>query len=185
MSHIQGEVSAVFDNRTYKGQPNKYPYWKIMIGDSEFNAYTNNDIGVKKGDNVSLHFGISKKSGKTYIESDYETKKLKLQILPQGQPVPQPVPQGIPEEIPIDDDLTNFEPDHFASNGVIDNSGTNFDPNYLEKELTNPQNLKEQQIFCTAIVKSSIEGKFLEPTKDNIDKMILMLKDIYKRNFIK
>jgi len=176
MSYIQGEVSAVFDNRTYKGQPNKYPYWKIMIGDSEFNAYTNNDIGVKKGDNVSLHFGISKKSGKTYIESDYETKKLKLQILPQGQPVPQPVPQGIPEEIPIDDDLSNYEPDHFSSNGVVDNSGTNF--NY-GANVKKPVDQKSLEMFCMAMAKSALESNQLKADRQSIENFIKDMKTVF------
>ena len=179
MSHITGVITGLFDNRINNGQASKFPNYKIMIGDNEFTAWTANELPCKKGDNVSLHFGVSKKTGKPFVQSDFETKELKIQVIPKssGQPISQ--------EIPIDDNLSDYEPDDFASNGVIDNSGTNFDPNYLEKELTNPQTLKEQQIFCTAILKSSIEGKFLEPSKDNIDKMILMLKDIYKRNFIK
>lgn len=172
MSHIQGEVSAVFDNRTYKGQPNKYPYWKIMIGDSEFNAYTNNEIGVKKGDNVSLHFGISKKSGKTYIESDYETKKLKLQIIPQGQQIAQ----QIPDEIPIDDNLSNYEPDHFASNGVVDNSGTNF--NY-GANVKKPVDTKSLEMFCMAMTKSALESNQLKADRQSIENFIKEMKSVF------
>ena len=140
---------------------------------------------VKEGKKVSITYNVWNSPHTNlnmfYVMKDRETNRLLINDLSTQQEVTPN--QSIPdEEIPLDD---NLEPDHIANMGVVDNSGTNFDPNYLEKELTNPQTLKEQQIFCTAIVKSSIEGKFLEPTRDNIDKMILMLKDIYKRNFIK
>lgn len=139
---------------------------------------------VKEGKKVSIAYNVWKPPhgglDRFYVLKDKESNRLLINDLSAQQNTISN--QSISEEIPLDD---NLEPDHIANMGVVDNSGTNFDPNYLEKELTNPQTLKEQQIFCTAIVKSSIEGKFLEPTKDNIDKMILMLKDIYKRNFIK
>jgi hypothetical protein len=119
MSHIQGVVTAIFDNRLKNGQPSPYPNHKIMIGDNEYTAWTANELPCKKGDTVSLHFGVSKKTGKTFVSSDFETKELKLQVIPQGQPTPT-------EEIPLDDDLSNHEPDHFANNGVVDNSPTSF-----------------------------------------------------------
>ena len=179
---IIGKVERIYDNRSYQGQPSKYPKYVIFVKDQnnvilELLYYSKDNAPCKIGDKVSANY-FNDKKGRPTVSQDKETKVHKFQVIPQGQPTPT-------EEIPLDDDLSNHEPDHFANNGVVDNSGTNFDPNYLEKELTNPQTLKEQQIFCTAIVKSSIEGKFLEPTKDNIDKMILMLKDIYKRNFVK
>jgi len=183
MSHIIGTVERIYDNRLYQGQPSNYPKYVIFVKDQnnvilELLYYSKDNAPCKIGDKVSANYWNDKK-GRPTVSQDKETKVHKFQVIPQNQ---EPIPT---EEIPLDDDLSNHEPDHFANNGVVDNSGTNFDPNYLEKELTNPQTLKEQQIFCTAIVKSSIEGKFLEPTKDNIDKMILMLKDIYKRNFVK
>jgi len=183
MSHIIGTVERIYDNRAYQGQPSNYPKYVIFVKDQnnvvlELLYYSKDNAPCKIGDKVSANYFPDKK-GRPTVSQDKETKVHKFQVIPQNQ---APIPT---EEIPLDDDLSNHEPDHFANNGVVDNSGTNFDPNYLEKELTNPQTLKEQQIFCIAIVKSSIEGKFLEPTKDNIDKMILMLKDIYKRNFVK
>ena len=183
MSHIIGTVERIYDNRAYQGQPSNYPKYVIFVKDQnnvvlELLYYSKDNAPCKIGDKVSANY-FNDKKGRPTVSQDKETKVHKFQVIPQNQ---TPIST---EEIPLDDDLSNHEPDHFANNGVVDNSGTNFDPNYLEKELTNPQTLKEQQIFCTAIVKSSIEGKFLEPTKDNIDKMILMLKDIYKRNFAK
>jgi hypothetical protein len=180
MSHIQGEVSAIFDNRTYKGQPSKFPAYKILIGDSEFNAYTNDNLNIKKGDTVSLHFQVSKKTGKTFVESDYETKKLKLQVIPQGQPVPQPVPQGIPEEIPVDDDLSNYEPDHFSSNGVVDNSGTNFNYGANVKKSIDQKSL---EMFCMACVKSALESNQLKADKNSIASFIKEMIEVYKQSF--
>ena len=134
---------------------------------------------VKEGEKVSITFNTWQPQGKDvayhYVMKDQESGNLLIQSFNQS---------GNTDDIPIDDDLSNYEPDHHA-NMVEDNSPTSFNPNKLEKEITNPQLLKEQQIFCTAIIKSSIEGKFLEPTKDNLNKMILMLKDIYKTNFLK
>ena len=180
MSHIQGEVSAIFDNRTYKGQPSKFPAYKIMIGDNEFNAYTNDNLNIKKGDTVSLHFQVSKKTGKTFVESDYETKKLKLQVIPQGQPVAQPVPQGIPEEIPVDDDLSNYEPDHFSSNGVVDNSPTSF--NY-GANVKKPVDQKSLEMFCMACVKSALESNQLKADKNSIAFFIKEMIEVYKQSF--
>ena len=56
MTNKTGVATAVFDNRTYQGTPSKFPSWKVIIGNEEFVAYTNNDIGVKQGDNVSFDY---------------------------------------------------------------------------------------------------------------------------------
>jgi len=168
-----GIVTACFDNRQYQGQISKYPSWKVMIGDEEFVAYTKEDIGVKKGDNVSLHFGVSKKTGKPYIESDYETKKPKIQVIPENQPVPT-------EEIPIDDDLTGYEPDHFSSNGVVDNSGTNF--NY-GANVKKPVDQKSLEMFCMACVKSALESNQLKADKTSIANFIKDMIEVYKQSF--
>ena len=168
-----GIVTACFDNRQYQGQPSKYPSWKVMIGDEEFVAYTKEDIGVKKGDNVSLHFGVSKKTGKPYIESDYETKKPKIQVIPENQPVPT-------EEIPIDDDLTGYEPDHFASNGVVDTSPTSF--NY-GNNVAKPVDKKGLEMFCMAMAKSALESNQLKADKQSIANFIKDMVAVYSESF--
>ena len=86
MSHIIGKINALFDNRMKGTQPSPFPNWKIMINDetgqtNEFTAWTANELPCKKGDTVSLHFGVSKKTGKTFVSSDFETKELKLQVI--------------------------------------------------------------------------------------------------------
>ena len=169
-----GIVTACFDNRMYNNTPSKYPSWKVMIGDEEFVAYTKEDIGVKKGDNVSLHFGVSKKTGKPYIESDYETKKPKIQVIPNNQPVPT-------EEIPIDDDLSNnYEPDHFASNGVVDTSPTSF--NY-GANVAKPVDKKGLEMFCMAMAKSALESNQLKADKTSIANFIKDMVAVYSESF--
>ena len=147
MTNKTGVATAVFDNRTYQGTPSKFPSWKVIIGNEEFVAYTNLDIGVKQGDNVSFDYGVSKKTGKPYIESDYQTKKPKIQVIPQDGTAPA-------EEIPVyDDDLSNMQPDHFASNGVVDKSPSNF--NY-GANVSKTVDKKSMQIFATALCKSCL-----------------------------
>jgi len=173
MSHIQGVVTAIFDNRLKNGQPSPYPNYKIMIGDNEYTAWTGNELPCKKGDTVSLHFGVSKKTGKTFVSSDFETKELKLQVIPQGQPTPT-------EEIPLDDDLSNHEPDHFANNGVVDNSPTSF--NY-GANVKKPVDQKSLEMFCMACVKSSLESNQLKADKTSIANFIKDMVEVYKQSF--
>ena len=169
MSHIQGVVTAIFDNRLKNGQPSPYPNHKIMIGDNEYTAWTANELPCKKGDTVSLHFGVSKKTGKTFVSSDFETKELKLQVIPQGQPTPT-------EEIPLDDDLSNHEPDHFASNGVVDNSPTSFNYGANAKK---PVDQKSLEMFCMACVKSALESNQLKADRQSIENFIKDMKTVF------
>jgi hypothetical protein len=169
MSHIQGVVTAIFDNRLKNGQPSPYPNHKIMIGDNEYTAWTANELPCKKGDTVSLHFGVSKKTGKTFVSSDFETKELKLQVIPQGQPTPT-------EEIPLDDDLSNHEPDHFANNGVVDNSPTSF--NY-GANVKKPVDQKSLEMFCMACVKSALESNQLKADRQSIENFIKDMKTVF------
>jgi len=182
MSHITGVITGLFDNRINNGQASKFPNYKIMIGDNEFTAWTANELPCKKGDNVSLHFGVSKKTGKPFVQSDFETKELKIQVIPKssGQPVSQPLPQGIPEEIPVDDDLSNYEPDHFAGNGVVDNSGTNF--NY-GANVQKPVDKKSLEMFCMAMAKSALESNQLKSDKTSIANFIKDMIEVYKQSF--
>jgi hypothetical protein len=169
MSHIQGVVTAIFDNRLKNGQPSPYPNHKIMIGDNEYTAWTANELPCRKGDTVSLHFGVSKKTGKTFVSSDFETKELKLQVIPQGQPTPT-------EEIPLDDDLSNHEPDHFANNGVVDNSPTSF--NY-GANVKKPVDQKSLEMFCMACVKSALESNQLKADRQSIENFIKDMKTVF------
>jgi hypothetical protein len=174
MSHIQGVVTAIFDNRLKNGQPSPYPNHKIMIGDNEYTAWTANELPCKKGDTVSLHFGVSKKTGKTFVSSDFETKELKLQVIPQGQPTPT-------EEIPLDDDLGgNYVPDDFANNGVVDKSPTSFAYGANVKKAVDTKSL---EMFCMAMAKSALESNQLKADKTSIANFIKDMVEVYKQSF--
>ena len=177
MTNKTGIISNCFDNRTYQNQPSKYPSWKVMMGDDEFVCYTNNDIGVKQGDNISLEYDISKKTGKKFILSNSATKMPMIQVMPQGSSVTT-------EEIPIDDDLsTNYEPDHFASNGVVEkpsdfNYGANTQPAY--KPVVDKKGL---EMFCMAMAKSSLESGQLKADKQSISNFIKDMVAVYSESF--
>jgi hypothetical protein len=174
MSHIQGVVTAIFDNRLKNGQPSPYPNHKIMIGDNEYTAWTANELPCKKGDTVSLHFGVSKKTGKIFVSSDFETKELKLQVIPQGQPTPT-------EEIPLDDDLGgNYVPDDFANNGVVDKSPTSFAYGANVKKAVDTKSL---EMFCMAMAKSALESNQLKADKTSIANFIKDMVEVYKQSF--
>ena len=168
-----GIVKACFDNRMYNNTPSKYPSYKIMMGDEEFVAYTNNEISIKQGDNISLEYDISKKTGKKFVLSDSATKMSKIQVIPQGSSVPT-------EEIPIDDDLRNYEPDHFSSNGVIDKSPNSF--NY-GANVAKPVDKKGLEMFCMAMAKSSLESGQLKADKQSISNFIKDMVAVYSESF--
>jgi hypothetical protein len=172
MSHIQGVVTAIFDNRLKNGQPSPYPNHKIMIGDNEYTAWTANELPCKKGDTVSLHFGVSKKTGKTFVSSDFETKELKLQVIPQGQPTPT-------EEIPLDDDLVVIMM-IFANNGVVDKSPTSFAYGANVKKAVDTKSL---EMFCMAMAKSALESNQLKADKTSIANFIKDMVEVYKQSF--
>ena len=177
MSHITGVITGLFDNRLKNGQPSPFPNWKILIGDNEFTAWTGNNLPCKKGDNVSIQFGVSKKTGKPFVSSDYETKELKLQVIPQGQATPI-VPS---DEIPIDDDLGgNYVPDDFANNGVVDKSPTSFAYGANVKKAVDTKSL---EMFCMACVKSALESNQLKADRQSIQSFINDMKEIYKVSF--
>lgn len=176
MSHMTGVITGLFDNRLKNGQPSPFPNWKIMIGDNEFTAWTANNLPCKKGDNVSIQFGVSKKTGKPFISSDYETKELKLQVIPQGQATPI-VPS---DEVPLDDDLSNYVPDDFANNGVVDKSPTSFP---YGANVKKPVDTKSLEMFCMAMAKSALESNQLKADKTSIANFIKDMVEVYKQSF--
>ena len=172
MSHMTGEITGLFDNRLNNGQPYPFPNWKIMIGDNEFTAWTANNLPCKKGDNVSIQFGISKKTGKPFVSSDYETKELKIQVIPQDQATPI-VPS---DEVPIDDDLSNYTPDDFANNGVVDKSPTSF---AYGANVKKPVDQKALEMFCMAMAKSALESNQLKADRQSIENFIKDMKTVF------
>jgi hypothetical protein len=180
MSHVTGVITGLFDNRLKNGQPSPFPNWKIMIGDNEFTAWTANNLPCKKGDNVSIQFGVSKKTGKPFVSSDYETKELKLQVIPAGQATTTPIVAS--DEIPLDDNLSNYVPDDFANNGVVDNSPTSFAYGANAKPAVNTDK-KGLEMFCMACVKSALESNQLKADRQSIQSFINDMKEIYKASF--
>ena len=173
-SKITGVVKACFDNRQYQGQPSKYPSYKIMMGDEEFVCYTGNNIEVKQGDSISIEYDISKKTGKKFILSN-SAKMPMIQVIPQDGTTPT-------EEIPIDDDLRNYEPDHFASNGVVEKpSDFNYGAN--KQPTTQFVDNKSMQIFCSAMTKSALESSQLKADRQSIQSFIKDMKEIFKSEF--
>lgn len=177
MARIVGVIDKVYHNFVDK-QGNKLPPEKITHKikiENELYIIKGNFCPsfVKEQTKVSIAYNVWQPTGKdityNFVLKD-ESGNLLIQDLSNNQANPA---DDLDDNIPFAPQSNPVQPD------------TSFDVNQLEKEITNPQLLKEQQIFCTAIIKSSIEGKFLEPTADNLDKMILMLKEIYKRNFLK
>ena len=173
MTNKTGIISNCFDNRTYQNQPSKYPSWKVMMGDEEFVCYTNLDIGVKQGDSISIEYDISKKTGKKFILSNSATKMPMIQVMPQDGTAPA-------EEIPVyDDNLSNYEPDHFASNGVVEKpSDFNYGAN-----VAKPVDKKSMQIFSIAMAKSALESNQLKADKVSIQNFIKEMKTIFESEF--
>jgi len=175
MTNKTGIISNCFDNRTYQNQPSKYPSWKVMMGDEEFVCYTNLDIEVKQGDSISIEYDISKKTGKKFILSNSATKMPMIQVMPQDGTAPT-------DDIPLpDDDLNNFEPDPFGSNGVVDkNPTTNF--NY-GANMSKTVDKKSMQIFSIAMTKSALESNQLKADKVSIQNFIKEMKTIFESEF--
>ena len=74
----------------------------------------------------------------------------------------------------------NYEPDHFASNGVVDNSPTSF--NY-GANVKKPVDQKSLEMFCMACVKSSLESNQLKADKTSIANFIKDMVEVYKQSF--
>ena len=179
MSHIIGTVERIYDNRVYQGQPSNYPKYVIFVKDQnnvilELLYYSKDNAPCKIGDKVSANY-FNDKKGRPTVSQDKETKVHKFQVIPQNQ---APIPT---EEIPLDDDLgDNYEPDHFASNGVVDNSPTSF--NY-GANVKKPVDQKSLEMFCMAMAKSALESNQLKADKTSIANFIKYMVEVYKQSF--
>ena len=115
MPHILGTVKAVYDNRLRNGQPNKYPNFKIVVDDVEATLWSAITPVCKQGDKVSMHYGVSKKSGANFVSVD-EDKNPKIQVMPDGMddPLPQSEREWLnaPAEQPTDFNPVKYEKDN-------------------------------------------------------------------------
>ena len=120
MPHILGTVKAVYDNRLRNGQPNKYPNFKIIVDNVEATLWSAITPVCKQGDKVSMHYGVSKKSGANFVSVD-DDKNPKIQVMPEGMDDPLPtndMPQSekewlaAPAEQPTDFSPVKYEKDN-------------------------------------------------------------------------
>jgi hypothetical protein len=121
MPHILGTVKAIYDNRLRDGKPNKYPNFKIIVDDVEATLWSAITPVCKKGDKVSMHYGISKKNGSAFILND-DDKKPKIQVIPESMddPMPESEKQWLaspPEQ------ATDFNPVQYEKADVMDKKG--------------------------------------------------------------
>ena len=118
MPHIQGTVKAIYDNRLRDGKPNKYPNFKIIVDDVEATLWSAITPVCKKGDTVSLHYGISKKNGSAFVLSD-DDKNPKIQVMPEG--MDDPLPQSEKEWLASPpEQATDFNPVQYEKDAVMD-----------------------------------------------------------------
>ena len=126
MPHTLGTVKAVFDNRLKNGQPNKYPNFKIIVDDVEATLWSAITPVCKKGDKVSMHYGVSKKSGANFVLTD-DDKNPKIQVMPEGMDDPLPnddMPQSEKEWLASPpEQATDFNPTQYEKSDVIDKKG--------------------------------------------------------------
>ena len=172
MSSIIGVVTAIFDNRMKNGQASPYPNWRILLGDNDFTAWTANELPCKKGDTVSIQFGQSKKTGKNFISSDFQSKELKLQVIPSDE---IPVGSAPSEEVPFqDDDIADF------------NYGANAKPSPIPSPVARPAipvDRKSLEMFCMAMAKSALESNQLKADKQSITNFIKDMIAVYSESF--
>lgn len=180
MAHVQGQIEKVYHNFVDKQgnnlPPNKVNHKIKMNGDLYIIKGSYCPDFIKEGTRVSIAYNVWKQPS-TGMDHYYVLKRdngdLCVNNLSNNQSDAQP-------DNELDDELDNggkaFSPPTQSS--------TDFDANQLEKEGETYQVLKEQQIFCTALLKSSIEANQLKSNDlDAMNKAILHFKDIYNRNF--
>lgn len=179
MAHVEGQIEKVYHNFVDKQgnnlPPNKVNHKIKMNGELYIIKGTHCPEFIKEGTRVSIAYNVWKQPS-TGMDHYYVLKRdngdLCVNNLSTNQSDNQPDKE-------LDDELDNggnsFSPP---------SQDTDFDANELEKQGENPQVIKEQQIFCTALLKSSIEANQLKSNDlDAMNKAILHFKDIYNRNF--
>ena len=126
MPHILGTVKAVYDNRLRNGQPNKYPNFKIIVDNVEATLWSAITPVCKQGDKVSMHYGVSKKSGANFVSVD-DDKNPKIQVMPEGMDDPLPtndMPQSEKEWLAAPaEQPTDFSPVKYEKEAVMDKKG--------------------------------------------------------------
>ena len=126
MPNIIGTVKTIYDNRLKNGQPNKFPNFRIIVDDVEVTLWSAIQPVCKQGDKVSLHYGVSKKSGANFVLTD-ENKNPKIQVMPEGMDDPLPtndMPQSEKEWLAAPaEQPTDFSPVKYEKEAVMDKKG--------------------------------------------------------------
>lgn len=167
MPRLQGKINKLYDNRKGRdGNKSKYPSYKLFIGGDQVLIYTDKEISVREGDTVALTYDVSKNNNWYVIKN------------PDGQFSINKVEGDMDDPLP-NDDMPQSEKEWL--NAPVEQP-TDFNPSKYENSA--PRLMKDQQIFVTAMLKSSIEGNCLNPLdSEKVDKAIIHFKEVYNRNF--
>ena len=158
MPHILGTVKAVYDNRLRNGQPNKYPNFKIVVDNVEATLWSAITPVCKQGDKVSMHYGVSKKSGANFVSVD-EDKNPKIQVMPDK----------------LDDDLPQAEKEWLAAPAE---QPTDFSPVKYEKD--NTRDTKGMTIWVQGILQAGIRAGNFKVDEIN-ESTIAHVIDLYNK----
>jgi hypothetical protein len=158
MPHILGTVKAVYDNRLRNGQPNKYPNFKIVVDDVEATLWSAITPVCKQGDKVSMHYGVSKKSGANFVSVD-EDKNPKIQVMPET----------------LDDDLPQAEKEWLAAPAE---QPTDFSPVKYEKD--NTRDTKGMTIWVQGMLQAGIRAGNFKVDEIN-ESTIAHVIDLYNK----
>ena len=158
MPHTIGTVKAIFDNRLRDGQPSKYPNFKIIVDNVEATLWSAITPVCKKGDKVSMHYGVSKKSGANFVLTD-DDKNPKIQVMPDK----------------LDDDLPQAEKEWLAAPAE---QPTDFSPVSYEKEAV--MDKKGLIIFVQGMLQASIRAGNFKVDEIN-ESTVANLIDLYKK----
>ena len=158
MPHISGTVKAIFDNRLRDGQPSKFPNFKIVVDDVEATLWSAITPVCKKGDKVSMHYGVSKKSGANFVLTD-ENKNPKIQVMPET----------------LDDDLPQAEKEWLAAPAE---QPTDFSPVKYEKD--NTRDTKGMTIWVQGMLQAGIRAGNFKVDEIN-ESTIAHVIDLYNK----
>lgn len=174
MPNVQGQIEKVYhnfvDKQNNKLPPNKVNHKIKMNGELYIIKGVYCPEFIKEGNRVSIAYNVWKQPS-TGMDHYYVLKRDNGDLCVND----------LSGNNTDNDDLPD---DNLDNGGNAFEAPTEFDANKLEKEGETYQVLKEQQIFCTALLKSSIEANQLKSNDlDAMNKAILHFKDIYNRNF--
>lgn len=175
MPNVQGQIEKIYHNYVDK-QNNKLPDNKVnhklkINGELYIIKGKYCPDWLKEGIRVSIAYNVWQQPS-TGMNHNYVMKDKQDKLLIRSESEPQ------------EDDLPDDDLDNGGNSFAPPESDTDFDPNKLEKQGETYQVLKEQQIFVTALLKSSIEANQIKSLdSESMNKAVLAFKDLYNNNF--